>query len=351
MNQRNKEITEKKKLLSKNSSVKMYKKVLNGTINNFPKDYWIGRNKSEGAVCLQYLLEVVLKWKESEFRKLSKKQIQTYKLLGMVSELFDGDLYLVMDYLYPNKYYPWDFKSKLKGYWTEETIALAIRSNIVDRGWEREDIIKNYNYKFVVEIGLEYAVKKIYKNRIYNALNGAFPNEYREWELGNVQRSFWTRETGIKATIWMINKLGWNREEIKKQLNKNTFRDMGLGGMLRIVYNNSPYDAINDAYPGEYKRYELCVPKGYWTKETGVEAVRHMIENELNYGREEVLFKLTKKDFAKCKLDYMVEKLYEGDYFCAIDAAYPGEYRRYELRGFEFRAKRLNSLVEYISFY
>ena len=49
--------------------------------------------------------------------------------------------------------------------------------------------------------------------------------------------------------------------------------------MLNTCFNNSPYQAINTAYPNKFKEWEFnLVPKNFWTTEKGAEATRWLIE-------------------------------------------------------------------------
>lgn len=346
-------IKEKEKYLSKNKSVKIYKKILSGRIKAFPEKHWDKciNSKEDASMCVRYMAEVILKWKEEEYKKISRSQLKKYHLDRMLDEVFEGNVFKLMDYMYPNKYYEWTFLGRTRGYWTKEKLIWAVKCIFEKNAWGREEIRSKYSYKFLAENGLEYAIKKVYDNKIYDLLEDVCQNEnLKPWELRSVPRSYWTKETAICATNWLVNTLRWSRSEIKERMTKTVFKEMGLEGMLRIVYNNSVYDAINDAYPGEYKRYEFSVPKGYWTKETAIIAIIDMI-NDLGYDKEDVCSKLSKEDFKQYKLEYPVQKIFEGSYYDAIDAVFPGEYGRYELKNFRYREVKMNKIAEYIGYY
>lgn len=52
-------------------------------------------------------------------------------------------------------------------------------------------------------------------------------------------------------------KLKWNEEDIKNNLTRKVFREYKLGGMLTHLFNDSPYLAIDTAYPKKYNPWEL----------------------------------------------------------------------------------------------
>jgi hypothetical protein len=95
---------------------------------------------------------------------------------------------------------------------------------------------------------------------------------------------FWQKPEGkknaIEITKYLIESiLQWKDEDIKKKINKKVFKEYKLGGMLGIVFGDSPYEAINLAYPNRFKPWELIGnPRNYWTKETGILATKWLIE-------------------------------------------------------------------------
>src|SRR4051794_34107045 len=67
---------------------------------------------------------------------------------------------------------------------------------------------------------------------------------------------WWQGVTGTEraqaATRQLLEELGWGELDpsvVAGRLSKRAFRDHGLGGMLNIVYSDSPYAALADLYP------------------------------------------------------------------------------------------------------
>ena len=91
---------------------------------------------------------------------------------------------------------------------------------------------------------------RIYNGSVWQAINAAYPGQFREWELKNVPGNFWNEETGIQATRWLIEeKLKWNNNDIKEKISYKVFIDNELSGMIQQVYHDSVWQAINAAYP------------------------------------------------------------------------------------------------------
>jgi hypothetical protein len=81
-----------------------------------------------------------------------------------------------------------------------------------------------------------------------------YPGKFKRWELISVSHDYWTMETSIEATKWLIEEiLELTDEDIIKKLPLSVFKENRLGGMLQKYYNFSPSKAINCAYPGRFK--------------------------------------------------------------------------------------------------
>ena len=129
--------------------------------------------------------------------------------------------------------------------------------------------------------------------------------------------------------------LKWSEEELLKKLSQKTFYDNGLRRMLHAVFANSPYAAINNAYPGKYKPWQFeHAPKSYWTKETAVEATRWLIEEKLKWSEEDVVKKLSQKIFYDNGLRGMLARVFDGSPYAAINNAYPGKYVKSDFYGY-----------------
>ncbi len=95
--------------------------------------------------------------------------------------------------------------------------------------------------------------------------------------------NFWQEDIGgeIKiasqlCTKYMIEEvLKWNIHEICSELTKQTFIENKLGGMLDILFNNSIYEALDNAYPNKFPigMIKNANTINYWRKEN--EGIKH----------------------------------------------------------------------------
>ena len=90
-----------------------------------------------------------------------------------------------------------------------------------------------------------------FNDSLYQAINAAYPEKFKPWELNCVPRGYWGNiENGIEATRWLFEeKLKLSDEEIKSQISRKLFEDNGLDGMLQQCFSGSPSKALNSVYP------------------------------------------------------------------------------------------------------
>jgi len=90
----------------------------------------------------------------------------------------------------------------------------------------------------------------VFNWRIFSALDNAYPNKYKPWELRKVSHGFWTKEKSREAIKWMVeDKLECNIFNFRKKIRESIFRENGLGAMIDIIYHSSFIEALTDVYP------------------------------------------------------------------------------------------------------
>jgi hypothetical protein len=140
---------------------------------------------------------------------------------------------------------------------------------------------------------------EIYK-KILNKELDRFPNGY--WKDGN------SKLNAKEITKYLIEDLlRWDGNKVKQNLQAKIFRDNKLSGMLEYVFGRSPYKAINNAYPEEYKPWEFRnAYKGIWDKQENIEdAIRWLLKKV----RKDKFNELTNLDFLNNGLGGLLDKL------------------------------------------
>ena len=261
--------------------IEMYKEILKGTRKKFVNGTWQRPDAIPNAIkVIKYLIEEKLKLTDEELKEqLSAKLFKDNKLLGMMYCCFSESPYLAINTTYPNKFKEWEFKRTPNDFWNEEKGIEATKWLIEEKLKLTDNELKEQlSIKLFEDNGLIGMLHYCFKDSPYKAINATYPNRFKEWEFTRTPFKFWSKEKCIEATKWLIEeKLKLTDEEIKNKLSQKLFIDNGLLGMLHI-FNNSPYKAINTAYPNKFKEWEFkMTPINFWSKEKGAEATKWLI--------------------------------------------------------------------------
>ena len=155
-----------------------------------------------------------------------------------------------------------------------------------------------------------------------------FPNYF--WSYNNK----FEYENAKQVTIYLIEQiLKWDDKQIKKKLSRYTFRNNGLTGMLTVIFNGSAFSALDNAYPGRFHEWELsATPRNYWNLSTAKYATTWLIEEKLHWSDEDIRNKISSKVFKQYGLYGMAINNFHGNTFKIIDNAYPGKFKKEELK-------------------
>ena len=301
----------------------------------FPKDIWNYNSKYDNAkVVTKTLIEKVLKWSDDEIkRKLSANIFIQNSLYGMLVILFNGSPYLAIENAYPGKFKPWELPCVSNSFWNLKTAKEATIWLIEEKlKWNDDDIKEKLSANTFIKNSLT-SIISLFNGSPYLAIENAYPGKFKPWELPSVPKKNWNVKTAREATIWLIEeKLKWSDEDVRRNLSKNTFKENSLRGMLDVLFNGSPYFAIENAYPGKFKAWEFAkVPKNFWNMETAKEATMWLIEEKLKWSDEDVRRNLSQNTFKENSLRGMLDVLFNGSPYLAIDNAYPGKFKPWEL--------------------
>ena len=154
--------------------------------------------------------------------------------------------------------------------------------------YSREDICKNFSYKFLTKYKLGGVLVGLFNNSAYELLDFTYPNEYKQWELGSVPRGFWgNRENVIEALIWVCDTyLDGDISRVPKEL---TSRFLSKIGLASITVEYSLHECITMAFGEDIKPWMLNTPRNYWeSKENRVQAVRWLVEEHLGNDTDRV---------------------------------------------------------------
>ena len=249
----------------------------------------------------------------------------------MRTNVTDISKYYLEEVLAKGKRFPkgvWDCNSKYDN-------AKVVTKTLIEKvlKWNDDDIKQKLSSNIFEKNSLCGMLVILFNGSPYLAIENAYPGKFKPWELPCVSNSFWNLKTAKEATIWLIEeKLKWNDDDIKEKLSANIFIQNSLGGMLVILFNSSPYLAIENAYPGKFKPWELpCVSNSFWNLKTAKEATIWLIEEKLKWNDDDIKEKLSANIFIQNSLGGMLTILFNNSPYLAIENAYPGKFKPWEL--------------------
>lgn len=227
-------------------------------------NYW---NKEHGIEATKCLIEEKLKLTDKELKEqLSVKLFIDNDLANMLNSCFENSPWKAIEATYPNRFKPWEFSSIPRSYWNKENSIKATRWLIEEKlKLSDEQIKESISTKIFRDNNLGGMLSMRYNSSPWDAINTVYPGRFKPWEFKRAPNKYWTRETCIEAVKWLIEeKLKLSDEQIKEKLSLNLFRENNLGGMMTNFFNNSPFEAINLAYPNKFKKLDF---KNYKNKE------------------------------------------------------------------------------------
>jgi len=156
-----------------------------------------------------------------------------------------------------------------------------------------------------------------YNNSPYKTVEEAFPEmDIKPWEMINTPIGFYEKkENRIAAVKWLVNKL--NKDP--RDLTAEDFDNNRLGGLLDGYYNDSPYEAVKEAFPEmDIKPWEMIrTPDGIFdTKENRIAAVKWLVNKLKKDPRD-----LTYDDFYDNGLGGLLASRYNNSPYEAVKEA------------------------------
>lgn len=324
-------------------AVEVYKLVLSGKLKRFPNGYWQNPEAKDNAIkCVRFLLKDYLNLSHQEIKDSNLgKIIRGYRLAAILSSRnFDNVLEIVM-LAFPGDFKPWEFKKAGHGHWNSRENRIEAIKWLVDQVLLKEDF-KAISKQTFKEYGLS-GLLATYDGSPFAAIEDAFQGEGIAWRLSQqVPTDYWDDSSNIARAIrWVIEKkLNLDEEDIKELFTIKLLTSNGLAGLYDATRKEA-HEYLEIAYPGRIKPWQLRYSsQNYWdSEEKVINAVKWLIEKELVFDSDDVKEKLSREHFEQHGMNFILRK-YKGA-FELLNMAYPGMYKRTDLKNFDY-TRRLN---------
>ncbi|MGE4282801.1 MAG: hypothetical protein AB7G87_03695 [Clostridia bacterium] len=181
--------------------------------------------------------------------------------------------------------------------------------------WTEDDIKEKLMLKTFKKNKLYGMISILFNNSPYAALNNAYPDRLKPWELQQMFCRGWTRDMALEAIKWLVEtKLSWDDEQIKNHFSNSTLRENGLGGIANY-YNI--YELLNTIYPERFKKWQIK-ELTKWDEQTKIDAIRWLIEDVLRIDPAKVIVR--KNDFVNNGLAGLLTRYNNSPYLAIKDA-------------------------------
>lgn len=185
-------------ILSKYGLYTMLMDVFKGSIfavihNAYPQKYqnweffniYVGSNfwnENTAKDALIWLFEIKLNWTDEQIKEsYNVNVIKENNLYGMLQSLFDCSPYKALNFIYPDRFHPWELSKIPQNYWNIKNAREAIKWMIERKlQWNYEDITGKISPYFFSIYRLDNMLKIIYDGSIYNALKDVYPD--KDWK-------------------------------------------------------------------------------------------------------------------------------------------------------------------------
>lgn len=352
--------------LSKESQyiiIKKYKKVLKGKY--WDTGYWKdNKGKERAKICIRYLFLDILKWEDKEFEnRLTKAIFIKYKLGNMLNKVFNGDIYEAIITAIPEK------EAVIKGILDKPKIIEEFKENIdkalhnsqyrkeclikiIDlEGYDINSLDKQLNSYTLIEYGFEPVFKTVYKSSMFNVVNEITPNKYLPWCFinkvildSNEIKECWSNKDNRLEALLFVAKKAKDKNKKTTDIRASDFDELGLQSLLDY-YNKDTTSFYRKKSNNVFPIFEEFLPKKarpwmfeesgdyeYWQNNPDIskEAINYILDLK-SYSLNEANL-LTIKDFADNYLDTMLNALFNGSVYEAINSIAPNKFSLWDFK-------------------
>lgn len=246
-----------------NISYKTYKQFKKSKIcdgcRNIKRNRW---NKNTIPITLFELIDKLLRDNiikdiDDIPKVINHKTFINYGYTDIFRIYFKGSTYNAMNYIFPDRWKPWEFKNTPSGIWKDKNnhklawnwfIEQLIKDDIIK---EEKDIIPIFDSSLLKKYGLSGLFEK-YKKRSFEFLSN-FIDCY-EWETKQVPMGFWNKQDNrIKAMMQYLDKNNINIDDIPKLFTFTYFQNHRFESPLKKHYDCNIFNWINDCFPNKFK--------------------------------------------------------------------------------------------------
>ena len=205
-------------------------------------------------------------------------------------------------------------------------------SNILK--FKEKELKEKWNSKLIKEWKLSGACNAYFQDSPYRMLDAAFPNQFKPWELKYTPKNYWTKDQALEILYyWIEEKEELSRKELLDVFDYKWLKKRHLDSPFQMFWNSSTYQMLNEAYPNQFKPWELRRgARDCWKgKEESLKILRVIVE-ELDLSFEELKDKCSVGWLAQQGLRTPLNRFFNDSPYKMLDAAFPNQFKPWELK-------------------
>ena len=312
-------------------------------VHNIPSGFWDGEDgKERFKMIFKYIVEDLCGQDEDTFIKdYSSKWIRKYRLSVPLTKHFDDKLFNAVDYVYPNKFMPWQVNGcSSVDFNSNENKAIALKWLLTKLNITEKDAIVKLKYDDFLQNGLGALYRVHFKRNKMDIVR--FLMESKEFcnqeiikpNFKKVKKPNNNNNSNLDHKIReLIDNGDDNIEGTIAKIHQEIEKTTRYKGQLKRKYNNDLYKAINTLYPNKYHikhfiKYNSSM--GKLNVEQQVEILKYLFEDKLKWNEIDINENLSLKVFEENGLSQFLSKYCNNSPLMAVKKVYPNfKYRIY----------------------
>jgi len=157
-------------------------------------------------------------------------------------------------------------------------VKKIIRTFIEDvAGLSIDEVTTKVDYAFFRKYNLGRLLWVFYNNSPMRAVMDVYSGEFVPWDFRRLPNRYWVGKKGMQnaedALIWFAEKNNIDSVEACRDIACSDFKKEGLGSMLDILFNGSPYLALKVIYPNLKPWKMKLTPRHFYNDPANVKLV------------------------------------------------------------------------------
>ena len=312
-------------------------------VHNIPSGFWDGEDgKERFKMIFKYIVEDLCGQDEDTFIKdYSSKWIRKYRLSVPLTKHFDDKLFNAVDYVYPNKFMPWQVNGcSSVDFNSNENKAIALKWLLTKLNITEKDAIVKLKYDDFLQNGLGALYRVHFKRNKMDIVR--FLMESKEFcnqeiikpNFKKVKKPNNNNNSNLDHKIReLIDNGDDNIEGTIAKIHQEIEKTTRYKGQLKRKYNNDLYKAINTLYPNKYHIKHFIKYNSSMSKlnvEQQVEILKYLFEDKLKWNEVDINENLSLKVFEENGLSQFLSKYCNNSPLMAVKKVYPNfKYRIY----------------------